>query len=162
MGYIWIAIFLLWDGVHFLDVLGWSVQLSYASPRSLYFPCVLLFSCGLLRSWSHPCSLSSQERKDGSWHFKSCWKFCTPFPSSWWSSPMPSWKDQYGSSFSVEYRSAVVSSTWRRWYLNKLVIFVHLTVFARQTIWCVGLKGYRPELEGELLWFFHHGILRRL
>lgn len=162
MEYIWIAIFLLWDGVHFPAVLGRFFQLSCVSPRSLHFPCVLLFFCALLRFWSNPCFLSSQERKDDFSHFQSYWKFCTPFPSFWWSSPKPSWKDQYDSSSSVEYQLAIVSSTCRRWYLDEFVIFVHLTIFACKAIWCVCLESDRPELEGELLWFFHHGKLGRL
>lgn len=49
-----------------------------------------------------------------------------------------------------------------RWYLYELVIFMHLAVFAWQSIWCVGLKGDWPELEGKFLLSFHHGILGRL
>ena len=83
LGYIWIVLFLLWGDGHFLAVLGRSVQLSYVSPKYLYFLCALLFFCVLPRFWSSLCSLSSPERRDGSWHFQFCWKFCTPFPSFW-------------------------------------------------------------------------------
>lgn len=46
-----------------------------------------------------------------------------------------------------------------RWYLDELVIFMHLAIFAGQSIRSVGLKCDRPELKGKLFLCFHHGIL---